>query len=178
MTSDRVQAKPNVVLIGMPGVGKSTLGVLLARELAFDFVDTDLLIQCAAGRTLQHILDAEGYLALRAAEEKELLALTAEHCVIATGGSAVYSEKAMAALRSQGVIVFLDLPLDDLRARIDNYEERGIARRPDQTFEALFAERRGLYLQWAEIVIDCRAKSINQLVAEVEAKLNSEARLV
>lgn len=154
----------NLVLIGMPGAGKSTLGVLLARDLALDFVDTDLIIQTRAGKTLQEILDQEGYLSLRAREASVLSSLAVTDSVIATGGSAVYSEEAMTALADGGLVVFLDVPLERLRQRISDYDQRGIARRPGQSFEELFEERRKLYLQWADMVIDCEAaRSIPEL---------------
>lgn len=161
----------NIVLIGMPGAGKSSLGVLLARELALAFIDTDLLIQTAAGKTLQQILDASGYLALRQQEEKVLCELEVTGCVIATGGSAVYSEPAMAALAKNSLIVFLDVPLAELRRRIKNYDQRGIARRPGQSFEALFEERRALYLRWADKVIECEHQAIAVLIDAVLQKI-------
>lgn len=157
----------NLVLVGMPGAGKSTLGVLLAKELALGFVDTDLLIQTDVGKTLQQIVDTEGYLALRDHESRVLANLSLSNSVIATGGSAVYSELAMTALSEQGVIVYLDVSLPTLRSRITNYDQRGIARRPDQTFEDLYEERRTLYLKWADKVIYCDDKTPDAVIAEV-----------
>ena len=133
----------------MPGAGKSTVGVLLAKELGLNFIDTDVLIQVREKQTLQELLDAQGYLALRAAEEKVLLSLfdgSNEHdgVVVAT-------------------IVYLDVPLDELRKRVVNYDNRGIAARADQSFEDLFAERNTLYQQYGEVVIpafDCKAEDV------------------
>lgn len=157
----------SVILVGMPGAGKSTIGVQLAKELALDFVDTDLLIQIRKGRTLQDIMDASDYLNLRHIEEQTLLETDLPRHVIATGGSAVYGQDGMRHLRAFGPVVFLDASLQELRRRIKNYESRGIARRPNQTFEELFAERRALYQQVADIVIDCDSKSQQQILDEL-----------
>ncbi|MAZ87040.1 MAG: shikimate kinase [Cellvibrionaceae bacterium] len=157
----------SVILVGMPGAGKSTLGVMLAKELAKDFVDTDLLIQLRAGQTLQAVLDEQGYQALRALEEETLLECHFTNHIVATGGSAVYSEKGMAHLKSYGTVVYLDVALDELNRRISNYETRGIARRPDQSFEDLFAERKALYERYADIVVDCNGLDQTQALAFV-----------
>lgn len=157
----------NLVLVGMPGAGKSTLGVLLAKELALGFVDTDLLIQTDVGKTLQQIVDTGGYLVLRDHESRVLANLELSNSVIATGGSAVYSEFAMTALSERGVIVYLDVSLPALRSRITNYDQRGIARRPEQSFEDLYEERKALYLRWADKVIDCDGKTPEEVIAEV-----------
>src|SRR5664280_2182135 len=134
----------NIVLIGMPGSGKSTVGVILAKMASLDFVDTDILIQ-RAGKSLQEIIDADGYLVLRRIEEEVLLKLDCCDHVIATGGSAVYSPTAISHLKEDGVIVFLDVDIETLQSRIRNYETRGLAKRPDQTLEELFSERLALY---------------------------------
>jgi shikimate kinase len=143
----------NLVLIGMPGSGKSTIGVLLAKRAAFCFVDTDLLIQARAGQRLQAIVDAQGSLALRRIEQQVLLDLECQRHVIATGGSAVYSRAAMTHLARHGCIVFLDVPLTELEARISDWATRGIARRPGQSLAQLFQERHRLYTRWADIVL-------------------------
>ena len=150
----------NLVFIGMPGSGKSTVGVLVAKRLGLGFVDTDLLIQQQAGRTLQEIVDQDGHLALRRIEEQVLLALAVEGQVISTGGSAVYSEAAMTHLRQNGTVVFLDIPLEEVRRRIGNYSLRGISRRPDQSLEALFEERFALYTRYADLTI--KGQGLNQ----------------
>ena len=157
----------SVILVGMPGAGKSTLGVMLAKELAKDFVDTDLLIQLRAGKTLQAVLDEQGYQGLRALEEETLLACNFANPIVAPGGSAVYSDRGMAHLKSYGKVVYLDVALEELNRRIDNYETRGIARRPDQTFEELFAERKALYQRYADIVVDCNGLNQNEALTFV-----------
>lgn len=150
----------NLVLIGMPGSGKSTVGVLLAKRLGMGFVDTDLLIQEQAGRTLQDIVDNDGYQALRHIEEQVLMALNVEHQIISTGGSAVYSVAAMAHLKAQGYVVFLDITLPEVKRRIGDYSSRGISRRPDQTLEDVFAERLALYQRYADARI--KGDGLNQ----------------
>lgn len=157
----------SLILIGMPGAGKSTLGLLLAKDLAKDFVDTDLLIQLEERKTLQDILHHQGYLALRQAEEKILLNAQYPNHIIATGGSAVYSEAGMHHLKQFGQIIFLDASIETLEQRIHNMDSRGIARPANQTFADVYAERRPLYLRYADIVIDCNGKNQEQLVEEV-----------
>ena len=145
----------NLVLIGMPGSGKSTVGVILAKSTSRDFVDTDLLIQKSSKRKLQDIVDHDGYAALRQIEERVLLDLHVRNCVIATGGSAVYSDPAMAHLKSDGLVVFLDVDLATLESRILDFSTRGLAKRPEQTLPELFEERSGLYTKHADITIKC-----------------------
>ena len=144
----------SIILIGMPGSGKSTLGRQLAEYLGFNFIDTDGLIEKHQGQSLQTILDKQGYLALRKIEAEELLQLRLERHVVATGGSAVYSEKAMEHLRKQGVIVYLSVDFEEILKRIDNEDCRGIARPADQSLQSVYAERTPLYQEFAQITID------------------------
>src|SRR5690606_28888226 len=116
-----------IVLVGMPGAGKSTLGVLLAKATMKDFVDTDMIIQLRANQSLQDIVDNSGYLTLRQLEEVVLLDLDVQQHVIATGGSVVYSEKGMAQLKSLGPVVYLQVSLDELKRRVKDLPSRGIA---------------------------------------------------
>ncbi len=157
----------SLILIGMPGAGKSTLGLLLAKNLAKDFVDTDLLIQLEHRKTLQEILHQQGYQALRDIEEQVLLNAHYPNHIIATGGSAVYSEAGMRHLKQFGPIVFLDADIDVLEGRINNMDSRGIARPAGQSFADVYAERRPLYQRYADIVIDCNNKTQEQLIDEV-----------
>lgn len=163
----------SLILIGMPGAGKSTLGILLAKELGLDFLDTDVAIQVREQEGLQDILESRGYLALRQVEEEVLLATECHQKVIATGGSAVYSQKGMEYLKSCGPVVYLEVPLEELRRRIHNYETRGIARRPDQSFEELFEERQALYRQYADISVNCDALGPGDVIAKVLAGLEA-----
>jgi shikimate kinase len=153
----------NVVLIGMPGAGKSTIGVILAKLASMSFMDTDVTIQTEHDRTLQDIMDAEGYLGLRQIEEDILCGLHLEDHVIATGGSAAYSDPAMMHLKQNGIVVFLDVALQVLEHRIHNFATRGLAKRDDQSFEDLFEERSHLYNKYADIKIDCHNLSQEDL---------------
>lgn len=143
----------NLIFVGMPGSGKSTVGVLVAKRLGLGFTDTDLLIQQTAGRTLQDIVNSEGYLALRQVEEQVLLNLHVQKHVISTGGSAVYSEAAMRHLEAGGLVVFLDISLETVVARIGDYSLRGISKRPEQSLVELYQERAALYSRYADITI-------------------------
>lgn len=168
--------RSNIVLIGMPGSGKSTVGVLLAKRLALGFVDTDLLIQAAEGRTLQSIVDGDGYRVLRGIEERELLGLELEHHVIATGGSAVYSAEAMAHLRRSSTIVFLEVTLATVEQRIGDFSLRGISKRDDQSLAELFAERHKLYSRAADIVIASDGLSHEEVCDHIIEALSSAPR--
>jgi len=161
----------NIVLIGMPGAGKSTIGVILAKILSMDFVDTDLLIQTRHQQSLQDIVDRQGYLKLREVEESEILTLNAKNSVIATGGSAVYSEAAMNHLKRIGRIVYLKLAADALLKRIKDFQTRGIAKAKGQTFDDLCRERALLYDRHAQITIDCANKNHETVVEEIIAGL-------
>lgn len=145
---------PNIILIGMPGSGKSTVGVILAKQLALGFVDTDLLIQAGQGRSLQRIVDSDGYQALRDIEESILLGLDCSSQVIATGGSAAYSRPAMKHLKQGGIVVFIHADLETLNRRVRDFSERGLAKCPGQTLGDLFLERFSLYTSYADITID------------------------
>src|SRR5271169_249915 len=115
----------------MPYAGKSTIGVLLAKRTLRDFIDTDLLIQSSAGRSLQHIIDEAGYATFLKIEEDVLLSLSLHNSVVATGGSVIYSDAAMRHLKSNGVVVFLNVDLPTLQTRTSDLDSRGIAKRPD-----------------------------------------------
>ena len=146
--------KSNIILIGMPGSGKSTVGVILAKLTSRDFVDTDVLIQVSQGQTLQNMVDTAGHMSLRKIEETVLLSLNCRNHVIATGGSAVYSHPAMKHLKSDGIIVFLNVDLPTLASRVHDFDTRGLAKRPDQSFADLFYERVPLYIKHADITVD------------------------
>ena len=162
-----MKKKSNMVLIGMPGAGKSTVGVILAKMTSRDFVDTDVLIQLSAGRPLQDIVDKDSHMALRKIEEKVLLSLRCNNHVIATGGSAVYSHAAMEHLKTNGIVVFLNVDLSTLETRIHNFNTRGLAKSPDQSFNDLFEERLILYKKYADIIIDSGNLSQEEVCAEI-----------
>ena len=137
----------------MPGSGKSTVGVLLAKHLGLNFVDTDLMIQVRHHATLQKIVDTRGYIELRALEEQVLLDMPLENSLISTGGSAVYSAAGMQRLSQAGPVIHIDVPLTVLLQRIDDEGGRGIARPPGQDLGGVFQEREPLYQQHADFTV-------------------------
>lgn len=157
----------NVVLIGMPGVGKSTAGVLLAKAISRSFIDTDVYLQAREGRRLQDIIDTDGLDRFRAIEENYILSLDCRGYVVATGGSVVYSARAMAHLRRSGLVVYLYLPLEPLYARVTNLDSRGVVMAPGQTFAELFDERQPLYAKYADVTIPCAGLNHDETVAAI-----------
>ena len=148
----------NIILIGMPGCGKSTIGVLLAKAMGFRFIDTDITIQNRTGMLLQQIIEEER--AIMSVEESG-------GCVIATGGSAVYSRSAMMYLKEHGYVYYLALPVEQVEKRLHNIKTRGIAMRPGDSIEDVFRRRRTLYEEYADITVDCAGKSIEEIVEEI-----------
>ena len=170
-------SKTNIVLIGMPGVGKSTVGVLLAKALSRGFLDTDVYIQAKEGRTLQEIIDREGAEAFCRIEERRVRSLMVRSSVIATGGSVVYSPAAMAHLRASGTVIHLDLDLPSLRKRLKNLSTRGVVMVPGMNLEHLYAERRPLYRKYADLTIDCAGSSHEDMVRKIVRGLKRLASL-
>jgi shikimate kinase len=159
----------NLVLIGMPGAGKSTVGVILAKQTSRAFIDTDVLIQTTQGRSLQDVVDTEGYVKLREIEEQVLLGISVTHCVIATGGSAVYSEPAMAHLQSDSCVIFLHVDLATIGKRVHDFSARGLAKRPEQSIADLFVERCTLYTKYADYTIRCDDRTHEEVCYEIMA---------
>lgn len=164
----------NIVLIGMPGAGKSTVGVLLAKHLGLGFVDTDILIQERAGRRLQEIVDSGGHRELRRREEEAILGIEARGTVIATGGSAVYSARAMEHLARLGTLVYLRAGLELLESRIDDYDRRGIANPAGQSFAEIFAERAPLYERHADITVDVDGRTQEEVARAISDALGEQ----
>ncbi len=161
----------NIILIGMPGSGKSTVGVILAKMASKGFIDTDVLIQMREGETLQEIVDSRGHMVLRHIEEEVLISLDCRHHVISTGGSAPYSSRAMKHLKKDGIVVFLHADLETLRRRIVNFDSRGLAKRPDQSFEDLFRERMELYDLYADLTVESSGHSQEEVSSEILSRL-------
>ncbi|HHX73956.1 MAG TPA: shikimate kinase [Firmicutes bacterium] len=159
--------KSNLVLTGMPGAGKSTAGVLAAKALGMNFIDTDLLLQQKAKRLLQEIIGQEGIAAFLAREEETILGLAADNCVIATGGSVIYSHKSMEHLRQKGLVIYLMLPLAELEVRIKNMSSRGIVMAAGQDLHSLYLERTPLYRASADLVLDCSGQEIEETVTAI-----------
>ncbi len=163
----------NVILIGMPGVGKSTLGVLLAKTLGFGFVDTDLLIQAQEGHLLRELIGSLGSQGFLDLEESLCATLALSQTVVATGGSVVYGPKAMAHLKALGTVVYLKLDYEPLAQRLGNLQLRGVVLQPGQTLQTLYQERVPLYQQYADITVDCGGKDIEASLAQVLAALEA-----
>ncbi len=163
-----MESKKNAVLIGMPGAGKSTIGVLLAKTLGFEFVDTDLVIQRRTGRLLQEIIDTDGIEEFLREEELAVLSVCkAERAVIATGGSAVYGEESMQKLKEKGRVYYLSLSLEEVEKRLVNIKTRGIAMRRDERIEDVFKNRRALYERYADFTVFCGGKTTEDVVHEI-----------
>jgi shikimate kinase len=158
----------------MPGSGKSTVGVVLAKQASRDFVDTDVIIQTLERRSLQEIVDNDGHVALRRIEEEVLLSLSLRNHVIATGGSVVYSDAAMNHLKSDGIIVFLDADLQTLESRVHDFGTRGLAKRADQSFAELYEERLPLYTKYADITVKCGDLTHEEVCARIVEELKAE----
>lgn len=156
----------NVVLIGMPGAGKSTVGVLAAKALGMDFTDTDLVIQTERGKTLAEIIAERGPSGFSEIEDDTLARLERDNCVIATGGSAVFCEKGMAHLAEGGRTIYLRVEPNDLRARLGNIRTRGVVMREGETLDELIAERASYYERYADFTVDEHG-DIEDTVAEV-----------
>jgi shikimate kinase len=163
--------RDNIILIGMPAVGKSTVGVLLAKQLRMGFMDTDLLIQTGENRYLRDIIAAEGNQGFFAVEERYLLKVAASGYVIATGGSAVYSTAAMSHLGRIGTIVYLQISLAQLEMRLANITDRGVVHAPGETITDLYRQRTPLYERYADATVACDALHPDQTVAAICAAL-------
>ena len=162
----------NIILIGMPGAGKSTLGVLLAKAMGKLFVDTDIIIQQKTKRLLQDIIDNDGTDAFLKLEEDILLTVNETNTVIATGGSAVYSEKAMEHFKKSGKIVYLHVDFAEIEKRVTNITTRGIVLKNGKSLADAFDERKPLYDKYADIVIDCTGSTIENSVKMLAEKLS------
>ena len=162
----------NIVLIGMPGAGKSTVGVLLAKYTSRSFIDTDLYIQAGEGKRLYEVIAEEGIKEFCEIEERYILSLNCQGYVIATGGSVVYSNKAMEHLKSSGVIVHLDLNLPVLEKRLSNLDARGVVRAPGQSLADLYKEREPLYLRYADFTLNCDGLNHEQVVERIMSCLS------
>ncbi len=157
----------NLTLIGMPGCGKSTIGVVLAKTLGYEFMDVDLIIQKRQGALLQELLNAHGTEAFLDMERDAVLSVQCAHTVLAPGGSCVLREEAMAHLKDLGKIIYLRLSLPAVTRRISNLADRGIAFGPGQTLADVYAQRTPLYQRWADITIDADGQQVAQTLQAV-----------
>lgn len=164
----------NVTLIGMPGAGKSTLGVVLAKILGYEFLDSDLLIQKQEKKRLSRIIEEKGTEGFMAVENRVNASIEAENTVIATGGSVVYCDEAMQHLKSIGRVVYLKLSLEAVSRRLGNLKGRGVVLKDGQTLKELYEERTPLYEKYADIVVDEEGKDLEASLQAVLEILNSE----
>lgn len=157
----------NIVLIGMPGVGKSTVGVVLAKKLGYAFVDADLVIQSREGKLLHEIISERGVEGFWKVEEAVGESMETHRTVIATGGSAVYGPKAMEHYKQIGTVIYLSLPLEGIRERLGDLDERGVTLREGQDLDSLYAERLPLYEKYADITVACEGLEIREIVERI-----------
>ena len=143
----------SISLIGMAGAGKSSVGLELAKQLKINFIDSDALIEAKFNQTLQNILDDSGYLKLRDIEEETILSIELTNSILATGGSAVYSARAMQHLKQNSLVIYLEVPFNQILQRVPSFLDRGFAKEPNQTIEDAFQERQNLYSESAHHVI-------------------------
>lgn len=161
----------NIILIGMPGVGKSTAGVVLAKVLGYEFVDADLLIQQQEGRLLHEIIAQEGRSGFLALENQVNAGISTEKAVIATGGSVVYGAQAMEHLKSIGMVVYLKISFDSLERRLHNIRGRGVVLKMGQTLRDLYEERTPLYEKYADFTVDLEQLDVEETVRQIAAVL-------
>lgn len=157
----------NIILIGMPGSGKSTVGVVLAKKLGFQFMDSDLIIQEKCKKLLFQLIDEMGEAGFLALENEINAGIWAEGAVIATGGSAVYGKEAMAHFKEIGKVVYLKLPFEELKERLGDLKERGVVIKEGYTLRDLYEERTPLYEKYADITIECSGRDIRGVVEEI-----------
>ena len=167
----------NIVLIGMPGVGKSTIGVILAKVLGYNFIDTDILIQEKTGKLLFQIIQESGIDDFINIENNVNKELSVEKSVIATGGSVVYGKEAMEHLKSIGKIIYLKQDFERINERVSNINGRGVVLRDNQTFLDLYNERTPLYEKYADIVLDEEDLSIEDTLKKLIYELNKQKKI-
>lgn len=163
----KMSAEKNIVLIGMPGAGKSTVGVVVAKKLGYRFTDSDLVIQERYGKLLHELIEEHGIEGFWDLEDKVNASLHPKCTVIATGGSACYGRTAMEHFKETAVIVYLKLGYHSLEERLGDLNARGVTIRPGQTLDDLYKEREPLYEKYADITVDCEGKQLREVVEEV-----------
>lgn len=161
--------KDNIILIGMPGAGKSTVGVVLAKKLGYAFVDSDLVIQSREGRLLHEIISEKGVEGFWKVEESVNASIDTHRTVIATGGSAVYGSSAMEHFKQIGVVVYLKLSCGAIAERLGDLNERGVTLRDGQGLKDLYAERVPLYEKYADFTIECEELSIREIAEQIKS---------
>lgn len=166
--------KNNIILIGMPGSGKSTAGVVLAKKLGYRFLDADLVIQEKTGKLLHQLIEELGEAGFLALENEINLSILAQRTVVATGGSAVYGKEAMEHFGEMGQVVYLKLPFEKLKERLGDLHERGVVLKPGFTLREMYEERIHLYENYADITVDCSGKKVRQIMEEIAYQYKKE----
>lgn len=166
-----MKKKSNLILIGMPASGKSTVGVILAKVIGFDFIDSDLLIQRREGMRLPEIIQKKGVDGFLVVENEVNSSIEASRCVISTGGSAVYGEEAMRHFREIGAVIYLQVDFEVIRKRLHNIKRRGVVLRDGQTLRDLYDERCALYEKYADMVVREADGEIEDVVAEIICRI-------
>ena len=160
-------SRSSIILIGMPAAGKSSIGVILAKVLGYDFIDSDLLIQKAAGKKLKEIIEERGVDGFLALENEVNRGIDVSETVIATGGSAVYGKEAMEHFAGTGTIVYLKVPYEVLCRRLDDIRQRGVVLREGQTLRELYDERSRLYEKYADLIIEEENRNMEEILQDV-----------
>ena len=163
----------NIILIGMPGCGKSTVGVVLAKALGMDFIDSDLVIQKQTGKRLSQIIEECGDDGFREVENRINAGLEAERSVIATGGSVIYGEDAMRHLKEIGTVVYLKLSCEAIEERLGDLHARGVTIKPGWTLQDLYNERCPMYEKWADITADCEHMQLREVVTYIQQQVKA-----
>ena len=166
--------KDNIVLIGMPASGKSTVGVILAKILGYNFVDSDIVIQEKEGRKLSEIIETEGIDGFIDIENKINAGIEVQKTVVATGGSVVYGSEAMQHFKNIGTIVYMKVDMEVLTERLNDVKQRGVVMREGQSLVSLYNERSKLYEKYADIIIDEKHNTMEEVLADVLAKLHKQ----
>ena len=174
MERDTIMNKENIVLIGMPGVGKSTIGVVLAKVLGYKFMDSDLVIQEQTDRLLKDIIAEEGIDEFINIENKVNASINTEKSIIATGGSVVYGKEAMEHLKSIGTVVYLQLPFEELNRRLSDIKGRGVVLKDGQTLKDLYEERVPLYEKYADITVNEYGLNVEQTIDKILSLRNEK----
>jgi shikimate kinase len=173
ITGNKNQKNGNIILIGMPAAGKSTSGILLAKKMGYGFIDTDILIQTKTGKLLGRIIEESGIEVFLEVEEEAALAINSGSLVIATGGSMVYSEKAMNHLKKESTVFYLKQQVDRLMQRMGDPGARGVVCPRGKSIGQLHEERHPLYMKYADFVIECGEKSPDEVAVEILMKTES-----
>ncbi len=163
--------KNNIILIGMPGCGKSTVGVVLAKKLGFQFVDSDLVIQEQSGKLLYQLIEELGEAGFLVLENQINTKICVDKSVIATGGSAVYGEEAMRHFKETGTVVYLKLPFEELEVRLGDLHKRGVVIREGSSLRELYEERIPLYEKYADITVDCSGIDLRNVMEKIAEEL-------